>query len=153
MNKLYEEFDMKENPEIEQLSREFLMLENELTEYTDDNPIEFVESDSDVLKDLENDYKTARANLYNLINKGNKLLNLATNIAADGGRGSTMALQAAASILKNISDINKDIFEIHDRIKKLKEQEIEEKDTPTTVNNNLYVGTTEDLIKMIRDKK
>jgi hypothetical protein len=59
------------------------------------------------------------------------------------------AFEVVATLLNTQREASKDLLDLH---KKKKELKHEDKDGPETINNNLFVGSTADLLKMIRNK-
>ena len=53
-------------------------------------------------------------------------------------------------MMKTIVDANKDLLDIHKSVKKLKE---DTDSAPKNVTNALFVGSTSDLMKAIKDNK
>ena len=58
--------------------------------------------------------------------------------------------EVVATLVKAVADANKDLLELS---KKRKELEKEDNGGPKTVNNNLYLGSTADLLKLLKDNK
>lgn len=92
-----------------------------------------------------NDYEYARKNLYDIIEKGSGALEDIIDIAKQSE--SARAFEVATNLMKTMVDANKDLLEL---AKKNKELSKEEKEGPSTVNNNLFVGSSAELLKMIR---
>jgi DNA-binding ferritin-like protein len=62
---------------------------------------------------------------------------------------SPRAYEVLSTMMKTIVDANKDLLELQKSVKKLKEED--KKDNPQNVTNALYVGSTGDLMKLIKD--
>lgn len=99
-------------------------------------------------KQVDDDFEYARGNLINIIEKGNEALDGILDVA--GRSQSARAYEVAASLLKNMSDMNKDLMELQKRKKDLSP---ENSKSPTTVNNNLFVGSTAELQKLIKKQR
>ena len=58
------------------------------------------------------------------------------------------AYEVAGQLVKSVSDATDKLMDLQ---KKLKEVEEEKERGPSTVNNSLFVGSTADLAKMLKD--
>ena len=96
--------------------------------------------------DIEKDYEYTRANLYSLIEKGQEAINGIMELAGEGG--SPRAYEVAGQLIKSVSDATDKLMDLQ---KKLKDVEEESQKGPTNVTNALFVGSTADLTKMLKD--
>ena len=97
--------------------------------------------------DIEKDYDYTRANLYSLIEKGQESLNGIMELA--GESASPRAYEVAGQIIKSVADTTDKLMELQ---KKVKEVDEEKAKGPSTVTNNaVFVGSTSDLSKMLKD--
>ena len=99
-------------------------------------------------KDPEIDFETGRKNLYNLIDKGNEAIDGILNLAKEGEH--PRAYEVAGQLIKTVSEVSQNLLDLQDKLKKVKE--IPEKG-PKNVTNALFVGSTTELQKMLKDKK
>ena len=100
-------------------------------------------------KKEQNDYEFARQNMYDIIEKGSSALEDIVDIAKQSE--SPRAFEVVTNLIKTLADANKDLMELAKKNKELNKDE--QKDTgPQTVNNNLFVGSSAELLKMIKDK-
>ena len=97
---------------------------------------------------VDTDFKYARENLYNIIEKGSDALNTLVDVAAQTQH--PRAFEVVSQLVKTLSDTNKDLLELQRKIKVIN-KDIQE--GPKTVNNSLYVGNTADLQKFINKRK
>ena len=96
--------------------------------------------------DIEKDYEYTRANLYSLIEKGQEAINGIMELAGEGA--SPRAYEVAGQLIKNVADTTDKLMDLQ---KKLKDVNEESKKGPTNVTNNaLFVGSTADLQKMLK---
>ena len=59
------------------------------------------------------------------------------------------AYEVLATLIKTLSDTNKDLLDLH---KKKRELEIgDDSQGPKTINNNLFVGSTAELQKLLKN--
>lgn len=95
-------------------------------------------------KEIATDTAYVRQNLYDLIEKGHRSIDELLNVADQSQH--PRAYEVLATMLKTMGDLNKDLLDSHEKKQKLTGQKAE---TPETVNNNLYVGSTSDLLKLL----
>ena len=94
--------------------------------------------------DLDTDYGYARDNLYNLIERGNEAIEGILELAKEMEH--PRAYEVASGLIKNVSDTTMELLKMQKELKNMREGE-----APKTNVNNLYVGSTKDLQKMLRD--
>ena len=100
-----------------------------------------------ITNDVDKDYDYTRANLYSLIEKGQESLNGIMELA--GESASPRAYEVAGQIIKSVADTTDKLMELQKKVKEIDE----EKGRPTQVTNNaLFVGSTSDLSKMIKQQ-
>ncbi len=99
-----------------------------------------------VTGDIDKDYDYTRANLYSLIEKGQESLNGIMELA--GESASPRAYEVAGQIIKSVADTTDKLMELQKKVKEIDET----KNKPTNVTNNaMFVGSTTDLSKMLKD--
>ena len=99
-----------------------------------------------VTNDVDKDYDYTRANLYSLIEKGQESLNGILELA--GESASPRAYEVAGQIIKSVADTTDKLMELQKKVKEIDE----DKGKPTQVTNNaVFVGSTSDLSKMLKD--
>ena len=99
-------------------------------------------------KDPEIDFETGRKNLYNLIDKGNEAIDGILNLAKEGEH--PRAYEVAGQLIKTVSEVSQNLLDLQDKLKKIKEVP---NTGPKNVTNALFVGSTTELQKMLKDKK
>lgn len=119
-------------------SKSPVVIENNLPAATSDNN-----------RDIETDYRYARENLYEIIENGSHALNELVEIAKASEH--PRAFEVVASLMKTLTEANKDLLEIQSKVKKLKQDEITQQG-PNNVTNALFVGSTSELQSMLKDK-
>lgn len=98
------------------------------------------------------DFEIVRSNLKDLVTKGNDSLESLILLAKASEH--PRAFEVLATFIKTLSDANKDILDINKKrleIKKVENGGVIEP-TKSVTNNNLFVGTTADLQKFLRDR-
>ena len=98
--------------------------------------------------DVETDYKYARGELYELIQKGQVAIEELLDVARSSNH--PRAYEVAFQGIKNVADITDKLADLQ---KKMKDLGQEEKKGPSTVNNTMFVGSTADLAKMLKQAK
>ena len=104
------------------------------------------DSIKNVSDDVEKDYEYTRANLYSLIEKGQESLNGIMELA--GESASPRAYEVAGQIIKSVADTTDKLMELQKKVK-----EVDEENTKTTnnvTNNAVFVGSTTELQKMLK---
>ena len=103
---------------------------------------------SNELDDVDADYKYQRDNFYNLIEKGQDAIQGILNVAkeSDHPRG----YEVAGNLIKQVAEVTEKLGDLQEKMKKLKEVP---NSAPKSVTNALFVGSTAELQKMLKDKK
>ena len=102
----------------------------------------------DVTNDVEKDYDYTRANLYSLIEKGQETLNGIMELA--GESASPRAYEVAGQIIKSVADTTDKLMDLQKKVKEVDEEKV--KGPSQVTNNALFVGSTSDLSKMIKQQ-
>ena len=105
------------------------------------------DTDSVGSEELDNDIKYVRDMMYDTIKNTSDAVEEMLGIAKSSQH--PRAFEVVATLLNTQREASKDLLDLH---KKKKELKHEDKDGPETINNNLFVGSTADLLKMIRNK-
>ena len=97
--------------------------------------------------DVSKDYDYTRGNLYSLIEKGQEAINGIMEVAGETAR--PRAYEVAGQLIKSVADTTDKLADLH---KKVKDIEADNPKTQNTVTNNaLFVGSTSELSKMLKD--
>jgi hypothetical protein len=104
-----------------------------------------VEEDSVV-----DDAEFARCNIRSLIEKGNVAMDQLLHVAKESEH--PRAYEVAAGLIKNLSELNKDLLEIQKRRKDLNPQESASIKN-VNVDKAVFVGSTAELVKLLRASK
>ena len=99
-------------------------------------------------KDAEIDFDTGRENLYKMLDKGNDAIDGILALAKEGEH--PRAYEVAGQLIKTVADVSKDLMAMQEKLKKLKEVPNQ---GPTSVTNALFVGSTTELTKLLKEKK
>lgn len=99
--------------------------------------------------DANDDFEYARKNLRDIIEKGQDALDTVFDLAKTSE--SPRAFEVASQMVKTLIDANKDLLELRKKNKELNDNK--ESQSPTTVNNHLFVGSTAELQQLIKKNK
>tara|TARA_A100001234_G_C12584430_1_gene367606 strand:- start:77 stop:472 length:396 start_codon:yes stop_codon:yes gene_type:complete len=97
-------------------------------------------------QDIQKDYEYTRANLYSLIEKGQEAINGIMELAGEGG--SPRAYEVAGQLIKSVADTTDKLADLQKKIKDLEEDS--KKTTNNVTNNAVFVGSTSELQKMLK---
>ena len=92
------------------------------------------------------DYEYSRGNLYSLIEKGQETLNGIMELAGDSA--SPRAFEVAGQIIKSVADTTDKLMDLQKKVKEVEEEK--SKTTNNVTNNALFVGSTSELSKMLK---
>ena len=98
---------------------------------------------------IESDYDTTRANLLNILAKGQDALNHSLEIAKQSEH--PRAFEVVGNLMKQQADINQQLLDLHQQKQKLEGKK--EGKAPGVQNNSIYVGSTKELNKFLHDMK
>ena len=99
-------------------------------------------------KDPDSDFETGRENLYKLLDKGNDAIDGILALAKEGEH--PRAYEVAGQLIKTVADVSKDLLELQEKLKKIKDVP---NTGPKSVTNALFVGSTTELQKLLKNKK
>ena len=98
-------------------------------------------------KDSIRDYEYTRGNLYSLIEKGQEALDSIMEVAQEGQQ--PRAFEVVSQLIKNVADTTDKLVDLQQKMKNL---EAEDPKGPSTVNNALFVGSTAELQKLLKNQ-
>lgn len=100
-------------------------------------------ADSD---NVDNDIEFARRNYYDILVKGSEAMEEMMDVAR--ATEHPRAYEVFSTMMKTMADVNGNLVDLHK-----KKKDIKKEDTPAalpgTTNNNVFVGSTADLQKML----
>ena len=97
--------------------------------------------------DIENDYKYQRENFYNLVERGSDAIEGILELAKEGEH--PRAYEVAGQLIKNVAEVTEKLGDLQEKMRRLKEVP---NNAPKNVTNALFVGSTMELQKMLKDK-
>lgn len=98
-------------------------------------------------EEIDSEYKYAQENLHNIINKGSMALDELLLIARQSDQ--PRAYEVVGTLVKTLTDANKDLLELKNKQQTLKGEKASS--GPKNVTNAVFVGSTKELQKMIKD--
>jgi hypothetical protein len=99
--------------------------------------------------DIKKDYEYTRGNLYSLIEKGQEAINGILELAQESEM--PRAYEVAGQLIKNVSDATDKLMDLQKKLKDIDESG--KVKGPTNVTNALFVGSTAELSKMLKQQK
>ena len=105
--------------------------------------VELVKSTSN---DVQKDYEYSRAQLYSLIEKGQETLNGIMELAAESD--SPRAYEVAGQILKSVGDTADKLIDLQKKMRAIEDDDV--KTTNNVTNNAVFVGSTSELQKLLK---
>ena len=96
--------------------------------------------------DIQQDYETSRAQLHSLVMKGQEAVDGILDVARASDH--PRAYEVAATTIKAVGDVTDKLIDLQT---KMKELDKEDKKGPTNVTNAMFVGSTSDLQKMLKN--
>ena len=97
--------------------------------------------------DVSKDYDYTRGNLYSLIEKGQEAINGIMEVA--GETASPRAYEVAGQLIKSVADTTDKLADLHKKVKEIEEDNPKTQNTVTNIA--LFVGSTSELSKMLKD--
>ena len=95
--------------------------------------------------EVQDDYEYARSNLYLLVDKGQEAVNGALDLAMSSDH--PRAYEVAGQLIKHVGDVADKLMALQKDKKNVKEESAKK----VVTNNSLFVGSTADLQKMLKD--
>ena len=96
--------------------------------------------------EIGKDYDYTRGNLYSLIEKGQEAINGIMEVA--GETASPRAYEVAGQLIKYVADTTDKLMDLQKKVKEVDEDN--NKTTNNVTNNALFVGSTSELSKMLK---
>ena len=97
--------------------------------------------------DIDKDYEYTRGNLYSIIEKGQEAINGILELAQDSEM--PRAYEVAGQLIKSVSDATDKLMDLQKKVKDVNEDTPQK--GPNTVNNALFVGSTAELAKLLKN--
>ena len=98
-------------------------------------------------EDIENDYNYQRQNFYRLVDQGSNAIEGILELAKEGEH--PRAYEVAGNLIKQVAEVTEKLGDLQEKMRKLKEVP---NNAPKNVTNALFVGSTAELQKMLKEK-
>ena len=139
----------------EQLVEQRIEKHLELGEETPKNEVKVLNTEGSIVPivnnndNKDNDFQYARENLYDIIEKGRDAMEELLEIAKS--EESPRAFEVFGQLLKNMTDTQQTLMELHQKKQKLENDgDRQEVTRAQNVTNALFVGSTGDLLKLVK---
>jgi hypothetical protein len=108
---------------------------------------------AEIMPDQQSDYELSRHTFRELIRKGNLAMEDMHELARQAE--SPRAYEVLSTMMKTISDVTKDLYDLQKKTKELREVrgKPSQPDGAINVEKAVFVGTTADLLKQIKEQK
>lgn len=110
--------------------------------------VEKLEKTNSIVDDIKKDYEYSRGNFYSIIEKGQEAINSVLELAQE--TESPRAYEVVGQLIKNVSDATDKLMELQKKLKDI--EEVKPVNGPTNVTNALFVGSTAELSKLLKNK-
>jgi len=107
-----------------------------------------IEKVSSSVEDIKKDYEYTRGNLYSLIEKGQEAINGILELAQESEM--PRAYEVAGQLIKNVADATDKLMDLQKKLRDVEEER--QSKGPTNVTNALFVGSTAELAKLIKQQ-
>ena len=100
-------------------------------------------------KKIKDDYEYSRQTYYEILEKGKESMELMIEVARESEH--PRAFEVLSTMMKNMADVNDKLMDLNK-----KNKDINKEDDPKQLGNttnNLFVGTTTDLQRLIQNEK
>jgi len=114
-----------------------------------DSEVKSIDTNSINQDDIKKDYEYTRGNLYSLIEKGQEAINGILELAQESEM--PRAYEVAGQLIKNVADATDKLMDLQKKLKEVEEEK--QAKGPTNVTNALFVGSTADLAKLLKQQK
>ena len=122
-------------------------VEGEIVPVEAESVSEKIEKYASESNDIKKDYEYARGNLYSLVEKGQEAINGMLELAQESEM--PRAYEVLGQLIKTTTETTEKLMALH-KIKKDVEEDAPK--GPTTVNNALFVGSTTELAKLLKQQ-
>ena len=126
---------------------------DEIFDITEEVTTEIVEVDETTpeiegrAEEVTTDYQYTRSNYYDLIEKGTSAIESSLQIAQEGQH--PRAYEVVGQLVDKLTNANKELMGLHKTKKSMSDEVVR---SPQNVTNALFVGSTADLQKMLKQK-
>ena len=101
---------------------------------------------ADSTEQLQKDYEYSRGQLYSIIEKGQEAINGILELAQESD--SPRAYEVAGQLIKSVGDVTDKLIDLQKKLKDVEEDTV--KTTNNVTNNAVFVGSTSELSKLLK---
>tara|TARA_B100001250_G_scaffold243992_1_gene209724 strand:- start:465 stop:899 length:435 start_codon:yes stop_codon:yes gene_type:complete len=105
-----------------------------------------IKKSSEDSPEIQRDYEYSRAQLYSLIEKGQEAVDGILDVAEQSQ--SARSYEVAGQLIKHVADTADKLMDLQKKVKDI--EEVDTKQTTNVTNNALFVGSTAELQKMLK---
>jgi hypothetical protein len=102
-------------------------------------------------KDIQDDYSYSREKYKGILDRGEEALDGMMQLAAESEH--PRAYEVLSGMLKNMADVTDKLMDLQNKKAKLQEQQPEKPAGGSMTQNNVFVGSTTDLQRMLLNNK
>ena len=103
---------------------------------------------SEDMDDIQDDYEYQRKQFYNLVEKGSTAIDGILELAKEGEH--PRGYEVAGNLIKQVAEVTEKLGDLQEKMKRLQDVP---NTAPKNVTNALFVGSTTELQKMLKEKK
>jgi archaellum component FlaC len=137
---------MKMTKKFDDLNEAF-NVDGEVVSKEPEDSIEKIEKIKSSVEDIKKDYEYTRGNLYSLIEKGQEAINGILELAQESEM--PRAYEVAGQLIKNVADATDKLMDLQKKLKDVEEEK--QARGPSNVTNALFVGSTAELAKLLKN--
>jgi len=146
---------MAKKKNVNERISEALNVEHDIidAEVVEESKTEIIPAPKKSMKDfhLERDYDDVRANLKDIVEKGSVAIDGILAVASEGD--SPRAYEVVATLIKSVSEANKDLISLHKQIKDIKKDDPSAGGPKSITNNSIFVGSTKALQELVKNQR
>ena len=139
---------MKMTKKFDNLNDTFNVSSEIIDTKVEQSSLEKVENIKSSVDDVRKDYEYTRGNLYALIEKGQEAINGILELAGESEM--PRAYEVAGQLIKNVADATDKLMDLQKKLKDVEEDRGSK--GPTNVTNALFVGSTAELAKLLKQQ-
>ena len=98
--------------------------------------------------ELNKDYRDVRDNLHHIIDSGQVAIDGILRVASEGE--SPRAYEVVSQLIKSVSEANKDLIDLHKKMKDIKKEDPDTQQAQNITNNTLFVCSSKELQDMVK---
>jgi len=100
-------------------------------------------------EDKNSDYEYTRETLYDLIEKGREGIEEMIEVARQSEH--PRAYEVLATLIKDTANTSEKLMDLHRKIQTIDQMMLPAPEKQSTTNNNLFIGSTTELQRMLKD--